>query len=261
MAPERRAAALVRLRRYAGQSAGHDAPHRPRRASACARSWPTPPSLGPSRAEVEKNLGNSGVLPGRDREAVPEVPDRGLRGPAGQAQAAGRRLRRLRARSAILPRARTDFRLPPELYAFSPQASTAWTCRPEALADRARMAFMEIRNEMRALAPLVAKEKGLAVTDYRDGPARAEEGPARRGGHPSPLPGSGWPTWRRSSGASAWSRLPTRPAQHPAGQRGGERRPSRAQHAAAAPDRQHGRDAASSCCPCACPPPAPPARR
>ena len=27
---------------------------------------------------------------------------------------------------------------------------------------------MEIRNEMKTLAPLVAREKGLAVTDYRE---------------------------------------------------------------------------------------------
>jgi hypothetical protein len=39
---------------------------------------------------------------------------------------------------------------------------------PQALADRARVSFVEIRNEMRALAPLVAREKGLTVTDYRD---------------------------------------------------------------------------------------------
>src|SRR5262249_32094027 len=30
-----------------------------------------------------------------------------------------------------------------------------------------RVAFVEIRNEMRALAPLVAKEKGLSATDYK----------------------------------------------------------------------------------------------
>jgi uncharacterized protein (DUF885 family) len=35
------------------------------------------------------------------------------------------------------------------------------------LVGRAEVAFREIQNEMQALAPLVAKEKGLSVTDYR----------------------------------------------------------------------------------------------
>ena len=39
---------------------------------------------------------------------------------------------------------------------------------PAQLVERARIAFMEIRNEMKALAPLVAREKGFAITDYRD---------------------------------------------------------------------------------------------
>ena len=50
----------------------------------------------------------------------------------------------------------------------SRSGSSASTFRRTTLADRARVAFMEIRNEMRTLAPLVAKEKGLSVTDYRD---------------------------------------------------------------------------------------------
>src|SRR6202008_1007932 len=67
----------------------------------------------------------------------------------------------------VLPRARTDFRLPRELYAFRLKQYGV-DMAPEALTDRARVAFIEIRNEMRALAPLVAKEKGLSSTDYRE---------------------------------------------------------------------------------------------
>jgi uncharacterized protein (DUF885 family) len=39
---------------------------------------------------------------------------------------------------------------------------------PDVLAERARVSFAEIRNEMRTLAPLVAREKGLGATDYRE---------------------------------------------------------------------------------------------
>ena len=70
-------------------------------------------------------------------------------------------------KGTILPRSRTDFRLPPELYR-SRLKNYGVDMAPEALADRARVSYVEIRNEMRAIAPLVAKEKGFTVTDYRD---------------------------------------------------------------------------------------------
>ncbi len=70
-------------------------------------------------------------------------------------------------RAQLLPRSRTDHRLPPELYAFNLQ-QVGVDVSPEDLIRTARIAFMEIRNEMRAIAPLVARERDLEVTDYRD---------------------------------------------------------------------------------------------
>jgi len=66
-----------------------------------------------------------------------------------------------------MPRATTDFKLPAELYAY--RLRTRGVDMPtDELISRAKTSFREIQNEMQALAPLVAKEKGFTVTDYRD---------------------------------------------------------------------------------------------
>jgi hypothetical protein len=69
-------------------------------------------------------------------------------------------------RSTVLPQARTDFRLPPALYADNLK-NIGLDIPPQELIARAQLAFTEIRNEMKVLAPLVAKERGFAENDYR----------------------------------------------------------------------------------------------
>jgi uncharacterized protein (DUF885 family) len=66
-----------------------------------------------------------------------------------------------------MPRARTDFRQPAELYTVSLRSSGV-DMPVDELTSRASAAFADIRAEMQALAPLVAKEKGFKSTDYRD---------------------------------------------------------------------------------------------
>ena len=70
-------------------------------------------------------------------------------------------------RAEILPKARSDFRLPPEEYAFNLDQYGV-DMPPAQLIQRAHSAFDDIQAEMATLAPLVAQQKGLAVTDYRD---------------------------------------------------------------------------------------------
>jgi hypothetical protein len=69
-------------------------------------------------------------------------------------------------RTTILPKARTDARLPAELYADNLK-NIGLDIPPQELIKKAELAFGEIRNEMKALAPLVAKEHGFADPDYR----------------------------------------------------------------------------------------------
>ena len=70
-------------------------------------------------------------------------------------------------RAEIMPRARTDFRQPPELYAFGLRQFGNDMPVPE-LTSRAAVAFKELQNQMQAMAPLVARENGWKLTDYRD---------------------------------------------------------------------------------------------
>jgi hypothetical protein len=67
-------------------------------------------------------------------------------------------------RATVLPAARDDFRLPPELYAFRLKAYGI-DLPPEELIARARRSFYEIRQQMDALAPLVAEKQGFAASD------------------------------------------------------------------------------------------------
>ncbi len=163
--PSRRAAALVRLKKYAGDVPG-TTPITVLAEQRMRERLGESGLLGPARAEVEKNLSNTGFYLDGIEKLFQKY------------QVAGYEpsLARLKTQVAahdefvkreILPRARTDFRLPPELYAFRLKQYGV-EMAPEALADRARVSFVEIRNEMRALAPLVAREKGLSLTDYRD---------------------------------------------------------------------------------------------
>ena len=70
-------------------------------------------------------------------------------------------------RTEILPRSRDDFRLPSELYAHKLR-DRGVDMPVEELASRAKVAFVEIQNEMQVLARLIADERGLETSDYRD---------------------------------------------------------------------------------------------
>jgi uncharacterized protein (DUF885 family) len=67
----------------------------------------------------------------------------------------------------ILPIARDSAALPRELYELSLK-NYGVDASPEALMVTGQVAFMNIRNEMIALAPLVAAEHGFETSDYRE---------------------------------------------------------------------------------------------
>ena len=70
----------------------------------------------------------------------------------------------LGARRACCREARTDTRLPPELYA-NQLKQVGIDIDPQLLIQRAQLEFMETRAAMQQLAPLVAKDKGIKVAD------------------------------------------------------------------------------------------------
>src|SRR5690606_22050980 len=68
-------------------------------------------------------------------------------------------------RATVLPAAREDFRLPPQLYAHRLE-TYGIDLPPEQLIARARRGFYETRAQMEALAPLVAAKFGFSGSDY-----------------------------------------------------------------------------------------------
>ena len=69
--------------------------------------------------------------------------------------------------SDVLPRTRESAKLPRELYVLQLK-NYGVESSPEELMTTGQIAFVNIRNEMMALAPLVAKQKGYKTDDYRE---------------------------------------------------------------------------------------------
>jgi hypothetical protein len=70
-------------------------------------------------------------------------------------------------RANVLPKARTDFRLPPEEYQLA-LASYGIDIPPAQLAATAHKAFVEYQEQMQTLSAEIAKEHGWKSGDYRD---------------------------------------------------------------------------------------------
>jgi uncharacterized protein (DUF885 family) len=70
-------------------------------------------------------------------------------------------------RQEVLPKARTDFRLAPELYAAR-LSERGVEIPVETVMAQARTAFQAIQQDMESLAPKVAQQQGLQAIHYRD---------------------------------------------------------------------------------------------
>ena len=70
-------------------------------------------------------------------------------------------------RTTIVPRERSDFRLPEPLYAYNLK-QVGIDIPPEQLIKEAQFEFTELRSMMQMMAPVVAKEEGIQATDYRE---------------------------------------------------------------------------------------------
>jgi hypothetical protein len=164
VAPARRRAALVRLRRYAGMEQGY----RPLAAIAEERVRAKLSKKGlrmPFRDEVEQRLAQStlmldGLAGLFDKYGITGYQDAlsTLRTQVGDYDAF--------VRNELLPRTTTDFRLPRELYANALEG-VGVDIPAAQLATTARRAFVEIQAEMDTVANRLARERGWSVTGYR----------------------------------------------------------------------------------------------
>ncbi|MEN5061174.1 DUF885 domain-containing protein [Luteimonas sp. TWI1416] len=163
--PERRGHALARLQRYAGLVPGGVPITQLARARYEERLSDTT-RLQPTRREVERALESADTYAAGIRELFAEYK---IEGADAALDAIAKEIADYAqwTRTVVLPKAREDTRLPPELYAFGlKQYGT--DIDPQLLMQRAQLAFMEIRAQMQQLAPLVAKDKDIAATDYRE---------------------------------------------------------------------------------------------
>ncbi len=165
VAEGRRPAAVVRLRKYAGLAPGsvaiaRQAMDRTRARLVDARLLP------PARLQVEQDLADAPILITGIEQLLTKYTLEGWREPFDALKKQFTEYEQF-VRTEVLPKARTDFKLPPDLYALSLD-QVGVRMPPEELSTLARGAFKEIQAEMQRLAPAVAKARGLQATDYRD---------------------------------------------------------------------------------------------
>jgi uncharacterized protein DUF885 len=165
VAPARRARALARLRAYAGLAPG-SAPlvdlARADVSAHLARSG----LLAPARIDIEKSLSTTTTL----RDGIERLFVKyGMVGYEEPLRVLGRQLASYDEflRDVVLPRARTDFALPPSVYALRLERVGVDAPRDE-LISSAHREFVAIQADMQAVAAELAKEAGLPSADYRD---------------------------------------------------------------------------------------------
>ena len=161
----RRPAALARVRKYAGLEPGTTSIVQ--LAERETREGLAKPDLQtPSRLQVENDLHTAGFSIDGIEKLFQEYKIPGYEQPVAELK---KQLTEYTGfvRSEVLPQARDDFRLPPQLYAFRLE-QVGVDIAPAQLAAQARDAFARIQGEMQTVAARVAKQKGFAATDYRD---------------------------------------------------------------------------------------------
>ena len=161
----RRRAAIGRLRRYVGAEPGH-APLTDLATQRTREKLDRPGIVFPVKARIEKVLATTPIV----LEGIAKLFAR--HAAVDSAPLVAQLRKQLgtytkNVRDAIQPRARTDFRQPPELYELALRESGI-DAPPRKIAAEARAAFTQIQQEMQRIAPQVARDKGLSVSDYRD---------------------------------------------------------------------------------------------
>ena len=163
-AADRRPAALVRLRKYAGTEAGYK-PFTELLKQRELEQMAKPGVIFPSKDEVQTELGrNSNYVDG----IAALFQKYKLSGWNDSYAKLKTELSEYDAwvRANILPKARTDFRLPPEKYVLKFEEYGV-DIPPARIAAMAHTAFGEYQAEMAPLAAQIAKANGYSSADYR----------------------------------------------------------------------------------------------
>jgi hypothetical protein len=162
---ERRPAAVIRLRKYAGVEPGFK-PFADVLKQRMVEQMAKPGVVYPSAGEMETELG-------RDKNYVDGIQKLFTKYKLTGWEEPFAKLQQQLAdydtwvRGNVMPKARTDFRLAPEEYALNLE-SYGIDIPPAQLTEMAHKAFTEDQAQMQTLAAQVAKEHGFSLTDYRD---------------------------------------------------------------------------------------------
>ena len=162
---KRRPSALTRLNRYTGLEKGYT-PLTEQAKAQFEAALKNKALLGPFKGQVEQDLGNTASYVDGIRKLYAKYK---IAGAEKALDALDKQLNDYDAwvKATVIPHARDDFKLPPALYADNLK-NVGLDIAPEALVAKAELSYAEIRNEMQAIAPLIAKDHHLEVTDYRD---------------------------------------------------------------------------------------------
>lgn len=162
---ERRPAAVARIRKYAGMEPGY----KPLADILKQRVMEQMAKAGvvyPARTEIETELGrNSNYMEGI-AALLEKYKLTGWQEPYNKLKA---QLTEYDAwtKANVLPKARADFRLPPEEYALNLE-DYGIDIPPAQLAAMAHQMFGELQAEMKPIAEQIAKQRHLPSSDYRD---------------------------------------------------------------------------------------------
>jgi uncharacterized protein (DUF885 family) len=162
---ERRPAAVVRIREYAGLEPGYTALTEILK-QRVSEQIAKPGVIYPARVEIETEMArNSNYLNGI-AALMQKYNLTGWEEPFAKLKT---QLTDYDAwvRTTVLPKARDDFRLPPEHYALDME-NYGIDIPPAQLAAMAHDAFIEIQGEMKSVAQKIAKQRRLPSSDYRD---------------------------------------------------------------------------------------------
>ncbi len=162
---DRRPAAVVRIREYAGLEPGYTALTDILK-QRITEQMAKPGVVYPAKIEIETEMArNSNYLDGiaalmqKYKLTDWEEPFGKLRSQLTDYDAW--------VKATVLPKARNDFRLPAQHYALDME-NYGIDIPPDQLAAMAHQAFIEIQGEMKPIAARIAKRRNLPSLDYRD---------------------------------------------------------------------------------------------
>jgi uncharacterized protein (DUF885 family) len=161
---ERQQALVARLEKYAGLAKGYRPVTELANERLHERLKANKNLMGPFKGEVEQVIGDAPTLIEGMKQLLSKSDVKGWE-PAFAALEKQLTAYTGQLKAQVLPRARADAKLPPEIYADNLHQFGV-DISPQEMMAKALTSFSEIRNQMNITAGLIARERGLPKADY-----------------------------------------------------------------------------------------------